>query len=156
LNNTTSSILGYINGYTSFSNLKTINLNVSGYSNFNNDVSLLSSLNVSGFTTLNNNTTILSSLNVSGISSFNSITLNKNYVNPSGDALNFYYNTSGTYFTDNDYSSYFSLNSNITTASGLAVEPFIRVYNRMFKNGANTAMDLKPLETQMQMSIVMY
>ena len=89
LNNTTTSILGYINGYTSFSNLKTINLNVSGYSNFNNDVSLISSLNVSGFTTLNNNTTILSALNVSGVSSFNSITLNKNYNDPSGNSLNF-------------------------------------------------------------------
>ena len=38
LNNTTTSILGYINEYTSFSNLKTINLNVSGNSIFNNMV----------------------------------------------------------------------------------------------------------------------
>ncbi len=75
------------------------------------------------------------------------VTLNKNYVDPSGTALNFYYNTPGAYFVDNGYSSYFSLNSNITTATGLAVEPFIKVYNRMFKNGANTAMDLKILET---------
>ncbi len=53
------------------------------------------------------------------------------------------YNTPGTYFEDNGYSSYFSLNSNVTTNTGLNVSPFIRVYNRMFKNGVNTAMDLK-------------
>jgi hypothetical protein len=69
--------------------------------------------------------------------------IKKNNVDPTGDSLNFYYNTTGTYFTDNDYSSYFSLNSNVETNTGLVVEPFIRVYNRMFKNGANTAMDLK-------------
>ncbi len=79
-------------------------LNVSGYTTLNNDVSLLSSLNVSGFTTLNNNTTILSSFTVSGNSTFNSIRLNKNYVDPRGNSLNFYYNTSGTSFTDNGYS----------------------------------------------------
>ena len=67
LNNTTTSILGYINEYTSFSNLKTINLNVSGNSIFNNNVTLLSSLNVSGFTSLNNNVSLLSSLNVRGL-----------------------------------------------------------------------------------------
>ncbi len=30
-----------------------------------------------------------------------------------------------------------------TYAGRTAVEPFIRVYNRMWENGANTAMDLK-------------
>jgi hypothetical protein len=64
-------------------------------------------------------------------------------VDPTGDSLKFWYNTPGTYFIDNGYASYFSLNSNITTNSGFAVEPFIRVYNRMWKNGANTAMDLR-------------
>ncbi len=62
-------------------------------------------------------------------------TLNKNYVDPSGDSLNFWYNLPGTYFTDNGFLSYFSLNSNVSTNTGLAVEPFIRVYNRMWKNG---------------------
>ncbi len=57
LNNTTTSILGYINGYTSFS---TIHLNVSGSTTLNNNITLLSSLNVSGSTSLNNNTTLLS------------------------------------------------------------------------------------------------
>ncbi len=57
--------------------------------------------------------------------------------------MNFWYNTPGTYFTDNGFSSYFSLNSNVSTNTGLAEEPFIRFYNRMWKNGANTAMDLK-------------
>ncbi len=37
------------------------------------------------------------------------------------------------------------MNSKVSTNTGLAVEPFIRVYNRMWKNGANTAMDLKTL-----------
>ncbi len=47
-----------------------------------------------------------------------------------GDSLNFWYNTPGTYFTDNDFSSYFILNSNVSSNTGLAVEPFIRVYNK--------------------------
>jgi hypothetical protein len=60
--------------------------------------------------------------------------------------LNFYYTSPGTYFIDNGYSSYFSLNSNVVTnGGGVAVEPLIRVYNRMSKNGANTAMDLKSI-----------
>ena len=105
---------------------------------------MLSSFNVSGFSTFNNNTTLLSSLNVFGNSTLRSITLNKNNVDSTGDSLNFYYNNPGSYFTDNGYSSYFSLNSNCVTNNGVAVEPFIRVYNRMLKNGANTAMDLKP------------
>ncbi len=118
-------------------------LKVSGFTTLNNNVSLVSSMNVSGFTTLYNNVTLSSFLNVSGHSTLRSITLNKNNVDPSGDSLNFWYNTPGTYFTHNGFSSYFSLNSNVSTDTGLAVEPFIRVYNRMWKNGANTAMDLK-------------
>ena len=48
------------------------NLNVSGYSFFNNvlvnnNSTFLSSLNVSGYTTLNNTTNINAQLNVSGI-----------------------------------------------------------------------------------------
>ncbi len=83
------------------------------------------------------------SLNVSGHSALKSITLNKDNVDPNGDSLNFWYNKPGKYFTDNGFSSYFSLNSNVSTNTGLAVEPFIRVYNRMWKDGANTGMDLK-------------
>ncbi len=56
--------------------------------------------------------------------------------------LSFYYNTPRIYLTDNGFSSYFSLNSNITINTDLAVGPFIRVYNSMLKKGANTAMDL--------------
>jgi hypothetical protein len=100
-------------------------------------------LNVSGFSTFNNNVTLLSSLNISGHSTIRSITLNRDNVDSSGDSLNFWYNTPGTYFIDNGFSSYFSLNSNVSTNTGLAVEPFIRVYDRMWKNGANTATDLK-------------
>jgi len=84
LNNTTTSILGYINEYTSFSNLKTINLNVSGNSIFNNNVTLLSSLNVSGFTSLNNNVSLLSSLNVSGFTTLNNNTSLLSSLNVSG------------------------------------------------------------------------
>jgi hypothetical protein len=67
LNTTTASILGYINGYTAFSSLKIINLNVSGFATLNNNVTLLSSLNASGLSTLNNNTTLLSAINISGL-----------------------------------------------------------------------------------------
>ncbi len=97
-------------------------------------------MNVSGFTTLYNTTTLLSTLNVPvrGHWTLKSITLINN-VDPTGDSLNFWYNTPGTYFTDNGYSSYFSLNSNVSTSTGLAVEPFISTW----KKGANTAMDLK-------------
>ena len=49
-----------------------------------------------------------------------------------GNSLNIWYNTPGTYFTDNGFSSYFSLNSNVSTNTGLNVSPFLRVYNRMF------------------------
>jgi hypothetical protein len=45
----------------------------------------------------------------------NSIPLNKNYSDLSGNIPNIYYNTSCSSFADNGYSSYFSLNSNITT-----------------------------------------
>ena len=74
---------------------------------------------------------LLSTINVSGITTFNN------------SSTNFWYNTPGTSFTNNGFNSYFSLNSNVITNSGTAVEPFIRVYNRMWKNGANTAMDIK-------------
>jgi len=92
LNNTTTSILGYINGTTRFSNLNVINLNVSGNSIFNN-ATFTSSLNVSGFTLLNdttingilnvssnsifnNNATFISSLNISGFTLLNDTTIN--------------------------------------------------------------------------------
>ena len=106
-------------------------MNVSGFTTLNN-TTLVSSLNVSGFTTLNNNVSLLSSLNVSGNSTIRSITLNKNNVDSTGDSLNFWYNSPGSYFNDNGYSSYFSLNSNVVVnGGGVAVEPFIRVYNCM-------------------------
>ncbi len=60
-------------------------------------------MNVSVLTALNNNVTLLSSLNVSGHSTLRSVTLNKNNVDPSGDSENFWHNTLGTYFTDNDF-----------------------------------------------------
>ena len=146
LNNDTTFISSLnVSGYSTLNNTTLISsLNVSGTTTLNNNTSIFGTLNVSGFCTLNNNTTLLSSLNVSGNSTLRSITLNKNNVDSTGDSLNFYYNTPGTYFTDYGYSSYFSLNSNVVTnGGGVAVEPFIRVYNRMWKNGANTAMDLK-------------
>ncbi len=59
-------------------------------------------MNVSGFTIWNNNVSLSSLLNVSGNSTLRSITLKKD-VDPSGDSLNFWYNTPGTYFTDNGF-----------------------------------------------------
>jgi len=111
LNNTTTSILGYINGYTGFSNLNTIHLNVSGSTTLNNNTTLLSSLNVSGFTTLNNNTTLLSSLNVSGFTRLNNNTTLLSSLNVSGSTL---------------------LNNNTTLLSSLNVSGFttcFRFYN---------------------------
>jgi hypothetical protein len=58
-------------------------------------------------------------------------------------STNFWYNTPGTRFTNNGFNSFFSLNANVITDTGLNSQPFIRVYNRMFKNGANSAIDLK-------------
>ena len=72
-------------------------------------------------------------LTVSGATSLKSITLNKNHVDTTGNSLNFYYNSPGTSFVYNGFNSYFSLNSNVITNYGLIVEPFIKVYNRMWK-----------------------
>ncbi len=60
-------------------------------------------------------------------------------MDPTDVSLNFWYNTQSTYFTDSGFSLHFSLNSNVSTNTGLAVVPFIRVYNSMWKNAANTA-----------------
>jgi hypothetical protein len=93
--------------------------------------SINTSLYVSGLTIFNNATTCRSSLNVSGTTTFNN------------SSTNFWYNTPGTRFTNNGFNSFFSLNANVITDTGLNSQPFIRVYNRMFKNGANYAIDLK-------------
>ena len=58
LNNTTNSILGYINNFTRYSSLNTNGLDVSGISILYDNATLFSALNVSGFTTLSNNTSI--------------------------------------------------------------------------------------------------
>ena len=81
--------------YLLYGNTTLSSLNVSGFSILNS-TSINGALNVSSNTILNS-TSINSALNVSGASTFNSITLNKNHVDPSGDALNFYYNTPGIY-----------------------------------------------------------
>ena len=93
--------------------------------------SINTSLYISGTTTLNNTTTCLSSLNVSGITTFNN------------SSTNFWYNTPGTSFINNGFTSFLSLNSNVITNTGTVSQPFIRVYNRMWKNGGNTAVDLQ-------------
>jgi hypothetical protein len=69
--------------------------------------------------------------NVSGTITFNN------------SSTNFWYNTPGTFFTNNGFTSFLSLNLKVITNTGTAFQPFIRVYNRMWKNGANTAMDIK-------------
>ncbi len=74
LDNTTNSILGYINNLTRYSILNSNGLYVSGVSILCGNTSLFSSLNVSGYTSLNNDTTLFSSLNVSGYTSLNNDT----------------------------------------------------------------------------------
>ncbi len=119
LNNTTLVSPLNVSGFTTLNNKTLVSsINVSGFTKLSNNVSLVSSINISGITTLNNNVTLLSSLNVSGQSTSRSITLKKDNVVPSDDSLNFWYNTIGTYFTDNGFSSYFSLNSNVSTNTG--------------------------------------
>jgi hypothetical protein len=76
-------------------------------------------------------TSINPSLYVSGLTTFNN------------SSTNFWYNTPGTRFTNNGFDSFFSLNANLITDTGLNPQPFIRVYNRMFKNGANSAIIIK-------------
>ena len=72
----------------------------------------------------------MSSLNVSGITSYkNSLT-------------NFWYNSPGTYFTNNGFASYFSLNSNVIANFGVVSQSFITEYYRMWNNGANNAIDI--------------
>jgi hypothetical protein len=95
-------------------------------------ISMNTSLYVSGTTIFNNTTTCLSSLNVSGVTTFkNSLT-------------NFWYNSPGTYFSHNGFASYFNLTANVmTNGGGVNSQPFITVYNRMWKNGANSAIDIK-------------
>ena len=58
---------------------------------------------------------------------------------------NFWYNTPGTYFIDNGFTSFFNLNANVNTNFGLQTQPFITVYNRMWKNVGNTAIDIRTL-----------
>ena len=70
-----------------------------------------------------------------------SLTLNKSNIDTTGNSLNFYFNNPGVYFSDNGFTSYFNLNA-VAQTTGLAIEPFITVYNRMFKNGLNTAVKI--------------
>ncbi len=87
MNNTTNSILGYINNYTRYSILNKNGLDVSGISILYGNTSLFLSLNVIGYTSLNNDTTLLSSLNVSGYTSLNTDTTLLSSLNISGFAL---------------------------------------------------------------------
>jgi hypothetical protein len=58
---------------------------------------------------------------------------------------NFWYNSPGTYFINNGFTSFFNLNANVNTNFGLQTQPFITVYNRMWKNVGNTAIDIRTL-----------
>jgi hypothetical protein len=110
---------------TNYGSWEAMRLNTTG-------TSINTSLYVSGLTIFNNNITCLSSLNVSGITTFKNST------------TNFWYNSPGTYFTNNGFTSYFTLNANvIVNGGGVNSQPFITVYNRMWKNGANSAIDIK-------------
>jgi hypothetical protein len=78
-----------------------------------------------------NNTSILGTLTVTGATTFNN------------SSTIFWYNTPGTSFTNNGFTSFLSLNSNVITNVWTVSQPFIRVYNIMWKNGGNTAIDLQ-------------
>ncbi len=69
----------------------------------------------------------------------NTLTIDSTGLTNYNSSTNFWYNTPGTYFTNNGFNLYFSLNANVI---GLNSQPFITVYNRMWKNGANSAMDI--------------
>ena len=43
----------------------------------------------------------------------------------------------------NGFTSYFTLNANVNAYNGLRSVPFITVYNRMWKNEVNNAVDIK-------------
>jgi hypothetical protein len=97
---------------------------------------------------------INSSNYASNISNVLLTNMNNNYLKLSGGELtgslslrnnttNFWYNTNGTTFVSSGFSSYFSLNANIITGWGVIPTPFITVYNRMWKNVGNTAIDIK-------------
>lgn len=78
-------------------------------------------------------------LQIKNVQDLKSITLNKGNLDPSGNSLTLYYNNGGTYFTDNSFNSFVNLSTILT---GKPEQPFITVYNRMFKNGGNTAIRL--------------
>ncbi len=74
-----------------------------------------------------NRSTIVST----GLTTYNSLT-------------NFWYNTPGTHLTKNGFNKYFTLNANVIVNGGsVNKQPFITVYNRMWKTGANSAIDIK-------------
>ncbi len=72
----------------------------------------------------------------------NTLTIDSTGLTNYNSSTNFWYNTPGTRFTNNGFNSFFSLNANVITDTGLNSQPFIRVYNRMFKNGVNSAIDI--------------
>jgi hypothetical protein len=89
---------------------------------------------------VSNNISIdLSGYNIGRIKG-NNLILNEGNIDTSGNSLICYCNNPGTYFTDNSFNSFFTFSSAINANGGLQIQPFITVYNRMFKNTANTAL----------------
>jgi hypothetical protein len=135
-----------VSGFTTLSNDTTINgiLNVSGNSNFNNDITCTSSLNVSGITTLSNNTSIFGILNVSGSSFFNNIVTLRSSLNVSGittlsnnTTINGILNVSGNSIFNNivtlrsslNISGFATLSNNTSIFGTLNVSGFTKLHN---------------------------
>ena len=70
----------------------------------------------------------------------NNLVINEGNIDTSGNSLVCYCNNPGVYFTDNSFNSFFNFSSAVNANGGLQIQPFITVYNRMFKNTANTAL----------------
>jgi hypothetical protein len=89
---------------------------------------------------ISNNISIdLSGYNIGRIKG-NNLILNEGNIDSSGNSLICYYNNPGVYFTDNSFNSFFNISSALNANGALLIQPFVTVYNRMFKNGANTAL----------------
>ena len=88
---------------------------------------------------ISNNISIdLSGYNIGKIKGTN-ILLNEGNIDSSGNVLTCSYNNPGTYFTDNSFNSFFNFSSILGSQPQ---QPFLTVYNRMFKNSTNTALKL--------------
>jgi hypothetical protein len=150
-------IVNSSNYASNISNVLLTTLNISNFnsSNYASNISNVLLVNTSNYASNISNVIMINSSNyASNISNVLLTNMNNNYLKLSGGELtgslslknnttNFWYNTNGTTFVSSGFSSYFSLNANIITGWGVIPTPFITVYNRMWKNVGNTAIDIK-------------